>query len=83
MREKGRYFAEGLRGIGGIADVSGMGLMIGFKTGRPAAEIAKKCIDRGLLVLTAHARVRLLPPLIITKDEIDRALEILREVIEE
>ena len=83
VREKGRYFAEGLRGIGGIADVSGMGLMIGFKTGRPAAEIAKKCIDRGLLVLTAHARVRLLPPLIITKDEIDRALEILREVIEE
>ena len=66
-----------------MEEVSGMGLMIGIKTAKPASEIAKKCIDKGLLVLTAHSKVRLLPPLNISKDEIDFALKILSEVISE
>ena len=58
-----------------------MGLMIGLETEKPAAEIARKCIDKGLLVLTAHSKVRLLPPLSISKDEMDFAVRILSEVI--
>ena len=83
VREKGEYFKTGLEKIEGVEEVSGMGLMIGIKTAKPASEIAKKCIDKGLLVLTAHSKVRLLPPLNISKDEIDFALKILSEVISE
>lgn len=81
VREKGEYFKEKLAAIKGVKNVSGMGLMIGLETEKPAAEIAKKCIDKGLLVLTAHSKVRLLPPLSISKDEMDFAVRILSEVI--
>ena len=48
-----------------------------------AHDIAEKCLERGLLVLTAKTKVRLLPPLNITYDEIDRGLKIFKEVLEE
>ncbi len=81
VREKGEYFMAGLKKISGVEEVSGMGLMIGIKTAKPALQIAKECIERGLLVLTAHSKVRLLPPLTIGKEDIDFALNILNEVI--
>lgn len=81
VRRKGEYFKEKLAAIKGVKNVSGMGLMIGLETEKPAAEIAKKCIDKGLLVLTAHSKVRLLPPLSISKDEMYFAVRILSEVI--
>lgn len=81
VREKGAYLTGELKKIKGVTDVSGMGLMIGIQTEKPAAEIAAECIKRGLLVLTAHSKVRLLPPLTINREEMDFALKILREVI--
>ena len=81
VRKKGEYLMSELKKIDGVEEVTGMGLMIGIKTEKPAAEIAKKCISKGLLVLTAHSKVRLLPPLIIGKAEIDFAIKILSEVI--
>ncbi len=81
VREKGEYFREGLKKIDGVKEVTGMGLMIGIHTDKPAAEAANECMKRGLLVLTAHSNVRLLPPLTISKDDIDFALKILNEVI--
>ena len=81
VREKGKYFAERLKKINGVKSVSGMGLMIGIDTSKPASLVAKECLDKGLLVLTAHSRVRLLPPLTIGKEDIDFALKILNEVI--
>ena len=81
VRENGEYFREGLKKIDGVKEVTGMGLMIGIHTDKPAAEIANECMKRGLLVLTAHSNVRLLPPLTISKDDIDFALKILNEVI--
>lgn len=81
VREKGEYFREGLKKIDGVKEVTGMGLMIGIHTAKPAAEVANECMKRGLLVLTAHSNVRLLPPLTISKDDIDFALKILNEVI--
>lgn len=81
VKSNGAYFAEELKKISGVEQVTGMGLMIGIKTKKPAAEIAKQCIEKGLLVLTAHSKVRLLPPLTISKEEIDFALKILNEVI--
>ena len=81
VREKGEYFREGLKKIDGVKEVTGMGLMIGIHTDKPAAEVANECMKRGLLVLTAHSNVRLLPLLTISKDDIDFALKILNEVI--
>lgn len=81
VREKGDYLAAALKKIDGVEQVSGMGLMIGIKAKKPAAEIANECIKRGLLVLTAHDKVRLLPPVTIGKEEIDFAVRILSEVI--
>ncbi len=81
VRKKGEHLMSELKKIDGVEEVTGMGLMIGIKTEKPAAEIAKKCISKGLLVLTAHSKVRLLPPLIIGKAEIDFAIKILSEVI--
>ncbi len=81
VQGKGAYFKENLLKIKHVDNVSGMGLMIGISTNKPPREIAEKCIQKGLIVLTAHNNVRLLPPLNIKKSEIDEALKILNEVI--
>lgn len=82
VAQKGWHIAEELRKMKNVSEVSGMGLMIGIETNKNAKRIAEECLQKGLLVLTAHDRVRLLPPLNITEAEINKGLEILREVIE-
>ena len=67
-------------GAKGVENVSGMGLMIGIKTKKPAIDIVKKCIEKGVLCLTAKDKVRLLPPLNIKKEELMKALEVIKEV---
>ena len=61
-----------------------MGLMIGIqvKDGWTNKEIASKLIENGLLVLTAKTRLRLLPPLILTAEDVNAALDTLRTVLE-
>ena len=68
-----------------MAEVSGLGLMVGIalKDGRKAAEVRTRCEHNGLLVLTAKDRVRLLPPLILTPGDVDRAVQILAETLAE
>lgn len=79
---KGEYIKDYLSGIDGVDNISGMGLMIGFTAGN-AGETANKCLEKGLLVLTAHQnKIRLLPALNISKAELDKGLKILKEVIE-
>jgi acetylornithine/N-succinyldiaminopimelate aminotransferase len=81
VQGKGAYFKVNLEHIKNVEYVSGMGLMIGIKTTKPAREVAQACLDKGLIVLTAHEKVRLLPPLTISKQEIEQAIKILNEVI--
>lgn len=82
VREKGEYFAEKISAMPGVAGVRGMGLMLGVKPSRGApGKIAGECLERGLLILTAKDRLRLLPPLVITKEEADRGLAVLRQVL--
>ena len=50
---------------------------------KKAGEVAKRCLDKGLLVLTAKDKVRLLPPLTISYEDIDKGLKILTEVLSE
>ncbi|MBE6720093.1 MAG: aspartate aminotransferase family protein [Ruminococcaceae bacterium] len=83
VNEKSEYIIGKLKEISGVKSISGFGLMLGIDTDGDAAEIAKKCLKNGLLVLTAHHnKVRLLPPLIIDYDDIDKGLKILKEAIE-
>ena len=83
VQGKSAYLFTHLRRIRNVQSVTGMGLMIGLETTKDAREVAQKCLERGLLVLTAKQKVRLLPPLTIKKDEIDFGLHILNEVISE
>ncbi len=82
VRKKSEYIKNYLTGVKGVKGISGMGLMLGVETEKPAAEIAKACLENGLLVLTAKTKVRLLPALNITYGELDKGLEILKEAIE-
>ena len=84
VAQKGYYIWQKLIDHPEVAGVSGLGLMIGisFKT-KKAADVCKACLDNGLLVLTAKEKLRLLPPLTITYEEIDKGLEILMKVLEE
>ena len=81
VQGKAEYLRAKLRGFDGVKRVSGLGLMIGLEVEKPAKEIAQQCLHRGLLVLTAHEKVRIVPPLNITKTEMDEGLTILREVL--
>ena len=68
-----------LNGAPGVEAVTGLGLMLGVKTDRPAAEVVKRCMENGVLVLTAKDKVRLLPPLNIPNELLDRALAVLKD----
>ena len=81
VQGKSEYMRAKLKGFDGVKRVSGLGLMIGLEVDGSAKEIAKKCLEKGLLVLTAHEKVRIVPPLNITKTEMDEGLTILREVL--
>lgn len=81
VQGKAEYLRAKLKGFDGVKRVTGLGLMIGLEVEKPAKEIAQNCLKRGLLVLTAHEKVRIVPPLNITKTEMDEGLTILREVL--
>ena len=74
VAEKGRYFREKLLAMPHVSAVDGLGLMMGVVTDLPAADVVRAGIEKGVLMLTAKTKVRLLPPLTITKEEIDEGL---------
>lgn len=83
VNKKGAYFKEKLEKIKGVKSVRQQGLMIGIEVEGNAGDIAKKCTENGLLVITAKTLLRMLPPLNIKYEEIDEALAILKKVMEE
>ena len=80
VTKKSEYIFKELEGASGIESVSGMGLMIGIKTVKPAADIVKSAIEKGVLCLTAKDKVRLLPALNITFEDLQKAIKIIKEV---
>lgn len=83
INKKGAYFKEKIEKIKGVKSVRQQGLMIGIEVKGNAGDIAKKCTENGLLVITAKTLLRMLPPLNIKYEEIDEALAILKKVMEE
>lgn len=82
VRDKSDYIKSFLSAVNGVKSVSGMGLMLGIEVEKSSKEIANECLEKGLLVLTAKEKVRLLPALNISMAELERGLNILKEVIE-
>ena len=84
VKAKGEYMQQKLSEMEGVAEVRGIGMMIGIVLEKGTAkDVAAACIKHGLLVLTAKTLVRLLPPLTITFEEIDKGLAILEKVIKQ
>lgn len=83
VQKKSAYVFESLTNAPGIESVTGLGLMIGVKPVAPAAEVVKKCMERGVLCLTAKNKVRLLPALNIPMEDLKFAVETIRTVAAE
>ena len=86
VRELGTWFGDALRAMaartGRVRAVRGAGLMWGVDTHEPASQIVARARDAGLLILTAGDHtLRLLPPLVISREDLARGLELLEQVI--
>ena len=85
VKAKGQYLREGILALNSpcLGNVVGMGLMLGVdvKGERTNKELASLLAENGLLVLTAGPRLRLLPPLTIAKEEMDKGLAILKQTL--
>ncbi len=80
VRAKGDCIRSALTGAPGVEYLSGLGLMVGIKTVKSAAEVVAKCNERGVLCLTAKDKVRLLPALNIPMDLLEEAIAVLKDV---
>ncbi|OIQ60112.1 acetylornithine aminotransferase [Moorella thermoacetica] len=87
-RVLGQYFYQQLEGLARefprLTEVRGRGLLLGVEIDGPAGEVVAACQERGLLINSLHGHVlRFLPPLIVTREDIDRAVTILKEALHE
>lgn len=84
VNKKGEHLESRLRAIDGVKNVRRMGLMVGIELeNADAHQIAAKCVENGLLIITAKDLLRMLPPLVITVDELDEAVDILEKTLKE
>ena len=82
VRQKSAYIFETLKNTKGVKSVTGKGLMIGVECEKDAGAVIAGCQQRGVLVIKAKNKVRLLPALNIPFEELKKAVEILKEEIE-
>ena len=78
VKSKSQYVFDTLANADGVESVSGMGLMIGIKTQKPAIEVIKECMANGVLCLSAKDKVRLLPPLNIDFETLKKAVDVIK-----
>lgn len=83
VEQKGAYLEEKLLSLDSVKSVRRMGLMAGIEIEGNAHDIAVKCVENGLIIITAKNLLRMLPPLVITNDEIDEAVQILDKTLKE
>ena len=80
VRRLSGYVFASLHGAKGVESVSGLGLMVGIKTTAPADDVVRECISRGVLCLTAKDKVRLLPALNISMEDLEFAVDTIKAV---
>ena len=83
VQERSAYIVNTLTGKKGIKSVTGMGLMLGIETEKPAGEVISACMEKGVLVLSAHGKVRLLPALNIPMEQLQKAVDVIVQVCAE
>ena len=79
VKRKGKYIAAELSELSNVQSVSGRGLMLGVQTDKDAKQLVNALLARGVVCLTAKNKLRLLPPLTISWDELEQAVEIIKE----
>ncbi|MBE6534318.1 MAG: acetylornithine/succinylornithine family transaminase [Ruminococcaceae bacterium] len=79
VKERSEYIFNELSGAKGVKSISGLGLMIGIETERPASDIIDECRENGVLVIKAKQKVRLLPALNIDMELLKKSIQILKE----
>lgn len=82
VRDKSEYIKTALADCPHVKSITGLGLMLGIETDKDAKEIINKCMQNGVLVLSAKTKIRLLPPLNIPDDLLKKAIGILKEALE-
>ena len=84
VTDKGEYLKNKLQSVNGIKSVRNLGLMVGIELEKgDAHKIAEKCVENGLLIITAKSLLRMLPPLNITCAQLDEAVAILEKTLKE
>ena len=78
VKQKSDYIFSEFESAKGVESVSGMGLMVGIKTKKPAGDVVKDAMEKGVLCLTAKDKVRLLPALNIPMDILKEAVDIIK-----
>lgn len=82
INEKSAYIKQRLQNMPHVVKVNGLGLMLGVQLdGILAIDVVNACINKGVVFLTAKTNVRLLPPLVITMEEIKTGMDVLEEVL--
>lgn len=80
VRERSEYIISQLSSASGIKEVSGLGLMLGISTQRSASDVINECMEKGVLVIKAKDKVRLLPALNIPMELLEQAVDVIKEV---
>ena len=78
VKAKGEYIVKELSGAPGVKGISGKGLMIGIETEKSAGDVLAECMANGVLVLTAHGKVRLVPALNIPMELVEKAVAVIK-----
>ena len=79
VKENSEYVFKELENAPGVEAVTGLGLMIGIKTVKAAKDVVAECMEKGVLVLTAKDKVRLLPPLNIPMEDLMQAVQVIKQ----
>ncbi len=79
VKERSAFIFEAFEGAKGVKSVSGLGLMIGIETERPAGDIIDECRENGVLIIKAKQKIRLLPALNIDMEALKKAVNIIKE----
>lgn len=81
VNRKSKYIIGELKNADGVKSVTGLGLMLGIETEKDASEVIKICQENGVLPIKAKNKVRLLPPLNITDDELIKAISVIKKAV--
>ena len=81
VNRKSKYIIDELKNTDGVKSVTGLGLMLGIETEKDASEVIKICQENGVLPIKAKNKVRLLPPLNITDDELIKAISVIKKAV--